>query len=155
MAPSDFRNFFEVATGHCKNAAIRVGAHFVSSLFSLLSALWFCLRSFDPALAAEQIDCIFTMDYVAPSLSTPQICSRSSPAGWCRNSAGPPKETPFWTSEGFALLSSLFSLLSSPCRFLLFLAYFPLLFSDFASGPRPHFRLILYSIASRIPPGHG
>ena len=40
VAPSDFQNFFEVATGPCKNAVNRACGHFLSSLFSLLS--FFC-----------------------------------------------------------------------------------------------------------------
>ena len=71
VAPADFQSFLVVASGHCKNAVTRVGGHFISSLFSPLSFLWFCLRFFDPALAAEQIDYIFTMDSVAPNLSAP------------------------------------------------------------------------------------
>ena len=39
VAPSDFHNFFEVATGPCKNAVNRACGHFLSSLFSLLSFL--------------------------------------------------------------------------------------------------------------------
>ena len=39
VAPSDFHNFFEVVTGHYKNAVNRAGGHFLSSLFSLLSFL--------------------------------------------------------------------------------------------------------------------
>ena len=38
-APSDFHNFFEVATGPCKNAVNLAGGPFLSSLFSLLSFL--------------------------------------------------------------------------------------------------------------------
>ena len=39
VAPSDFQNFFEVATGPCKNAVNLAGGDFLSSLFSLLSFL--------------------------------------------------------------------------------------------------------------------
>ena len=39
VPPSDFHNFFEVATGHRRNAGNRAGGHFLSSLFSLLSFL--------------------------------------------------------------------------------------------------------------------
>ena len=38
VPPSDFHNFFEVATGHRRNAGNRAGGHFLSSLFSLFSA---------------------------------------------------------------------------------------------------------------------
>ena len=38
--PSDFHNFFEVATGPCKNAVNLAGGPFLSSLFSLFSALF-------------------------------------------------------------------------------------------------------------------
>ena len=34
---ADFQNFFEVATGHRKNAVNRARGNFLSSLFSLLS----------------------------------------------------------------------------------------------------------------------
>ena len=44
MAVSDFQNFFEVATGHRRNAVIRACGHVLSSLFSLLPAF------FHPAL---------------------------------------------------------------------------------------------------------
>ena len=37
---SDFQNFFEVATGPCKNAGNLAGGHLLSSLFSLLSAFF-------------------------------------------------------------------------------------------------------------------
>ena len=40
VALSDFHNFFEVATGHRRNAVNRAGGHFLSSLFSLFSALF-------------------------------------------------------------------------------------------------------------------
>ena len=39
VPPSDFHNFFEVATGHRRNAGNRAGGHFLSSLVSLLSFL--------------------------------------------------------------------------------------------------------------------
>ena len=39
VPPSDFHNFFEVATGHRRNAGNRAGGNFLSSLFSLLSSL--------------------------------------------------------------------------------------------------------------------
>ena len=39
VAPSDFHNFFEVATGPCKNTVNLAGGPFLSSLFSLLSVL--------------------------------------------------------------------------------------------------------------------
>ena len=77
------------------------------------------LRSVDPALTAEQIDLIFTMDSVAPT----RIASFLQVVLPRRGGV----ETPFWTSEGVVLLSSLFSLLL----------------------------VASYSIASRIPPGQG
>ena len=40
VAPSDFHNFFEVATGPYKNAVNLAGGPFLSSLFSLFSALF-------------------------------------------------------------------------------------------------------------------
>ena len=55
------------ATGTCKYGVIRVDGHFLSSLFSRLSSVGLRLRPFDPALTAEQIDLIFTMDSVAPT----------------------------------------------------------------------------------------
>ena len=39
VAPSDFHNFLEVATGPCKNAVNLAGGPFLPSLFSLLSFL--------------------------------------------------------------------------------------------------------------------
>ena len=39
-ARSDFQNFFEVATGPCKNAGNLAGGHLLSSLFSLLSVFF-------------------------------------------------------------------------------------------------------------------
>ena len=48
VAPSDFHNFFEVATGPCKNAVNLAGGPFLSSLFSLLSSLFSLLSSLFP-----------------------------------------------------------------------------------------------------------
>ena len=36
----DFQNFFEVATGPCKNVVILACGHYLSSLFSLLPAFF-------------------------------------------------------------------------------------------------------------------
>ena len=39
MAPSDFHDFFEVVTGHYKNAVNQAGGHVLSSVFFLISFL--------------------------------------------------------------------------------------------------------------------
>ena len=54
VPPSDFHNFFEVATGHRRNAGNRAGGHFLSSLFSLLSFLCSVIAPFLCARLAEQ-----------------------------------------------------------------------------------------------------
>ena len=65
VPPSDFHNFFEVATGHRRNAGNRAGGHFLSSLFSLLSFLCSVIAPFLCARLAEQDPCIFAGDYEA------------------------------------------------------------------------------------------
>ena len=70
VPPSDFHNFFEVATGHRRNAGNRAGGHFLSSLFSLLSFLCSVIAPFLCARLAEQDPCIFAGDYEATRLST-------------------------------------------------------------------------------------
>ena len=127
MAPSGFQNILEVATGHCKNAVIRVGGHFLSSLFSPLSSLGLRLRSCDPALTAEQIDLIFTMDSDRGDRTHCKYEVDLPRRGGVEIGRAP-KKTPLFGP----LKASLFSLLSS---------LFSLLLVD------------SYLIASRIPPG--
>ena len=55
VAPSDFHNFFEVATGLSRNAVNRAGGHFLSSLFSLLSSLCSLLSSIPPSDAERPL----------------------------------------------------------------------------------------------------
>ena len=78
VAPSDFHNFFEVATGHRRNAVNRAGGHFLSSLFSLLSFLCSVIAPFLCARLAQQDPCIFAGDYEASRPPTPQKCSDST-----------------------------------------------------------------------------
>ena len=66
VPPSDFHNFFEVATAHRRNAGNRAGGNFLSSLFSLLSFLCSVIAPFLCARLAEQDPCIFAGDYEAP-----------------------------------------------------------------------------------------
>ena len=66
VPPSDFHNFFEVATAHRRNAGNRAGGNFLSSLFSLLSFLCFVIAPFLCARLAEQNPFIFAGDYEAP-----------------------------------------------------------------------------------------
>ena len=77
VPPSDFHNFFEVATGHRRNAGNRAGGHFLSSLFSLLSFLCSVIAPFLCARLAEQDPCIFAGDYEASRPPTLQKCSDS------------------------------------------------------------------------------
>ena len=77
VPPSDFHNFFEVATGHRRNAGNRAGGHFLSSLFSLLSFLCSVIAPFLCARLAEQDPCIFARDYEASRPPTLQKCSDS------------------------------------------------------------------------------
>ena len=125
MAPSDFHNFFEVATGPCKNAVNLACGDFLSSLFSLLS---FFLRM-------SKLACSFPMpmqissNVLAPVLISADLCRMSQlawRAGWLRKGSAPPWRPHLGTFGGlfwclfsllsslFALRSSLFSLLSSP-----------------------------------------
>ena len=78
VPPSDFHNFFEVATGHRRNAGNRAGGHFLSSLFSLLSFLCSVIAPFLCARVAQQDPCIFSGDYEASRPPTPQKCSDST-----------------------------------------------------------------------------
>ena len=111
VAPSDFQNFFEVATGPCKNAVNRACGHFLSSLFSLLS--FFCslpssLLGTDP----------FRSHAARPMAPQDLIWDLSRPhLGISGGLFG----------DLFSLLSSLFSLLSS--LFSLLSALFSLLSS--------------------------
>ena len=76
MATSDFQNFFEVATGPCKNAVNLACGHFLSSLFSLLSFL----------LRMSKLACSFPMpmqissNVSAPVLISADLCRMSQPA---------------------------------------------------------------------------
>ena len=65
VPPSDFHNFFEVATGHRRNAGDRAGGSFLSSLFSVLSFLCSVIAPSLCARLAEQDPCIFAGDYEA------------------------------------------------------------------------------------------
>ena len=65
VAVADFQNFFEVATGHRRNAVIRAVGHVLSSLFSLPSFLCSVIAPSLCARLAEQDPCIFAGDYEA------------------------------------------------------------------------------------------
>ena len=123
MAPSDFQNFFEVATGPCKNAVNRACGHFLSSLFSLLS--FFCslpssLLGTDP----------FRSHAARPMAPQDLIWDLSRPHLGISGGL-------FW--HLFSLLSSLFSLLSS---------LFPLLPLLASSCSLPASFLFLHCLAS-------
>ena len=107
VPPSDFQNFFEVATGHRKNAGNRAGGHFLSSLFSLLSFLCSVIAPFLCARLAEQDPCILAGDYEASRPPTLQKCSDS------RRPRG--QQTLLSVNLGMSggLFCDLFSLLSS------------------------------------------
>ena len=55
VAVADFQNFFEVATGHRRNAVIRAGGHFLSSLFSLLSSLCSLPSALGPEMRPPEV----------------------------------------------------------------------------------------------------
>ena len=102
VPPLDFHNFFEVATGHRRNAGNRAGGHFLSSLFSLLSSLFSLLSSLGPRSRNE-------------AARGPNPGRHGVEKGW------PPSGGLIWgplaasvaLSSVFSLLSSLSSLLSS------------------------------------------
>ena len=107
VPPSDFHNFFEVATGHRRNAGNRAGGHFPSSLFSLFSAPSSLLSS---ALDSRNRIPAFLQGIMRPRGLPP-----------CRNAAirdGPGANKPccqsIWGSlAAFFVISSLFSRLAS------------------------------------------
>ena len=112
VPPSDFHNFFEVATGHRRNAGNRAGGHFLSSLFSLFSAPSSLLSS---ALDSRNRTPAFLHGIMRPRGLPP-----------CRTAAirdGPGANKPccqsIWGSlAAFFVISSLFSLLASLCALL-------------------------------------
>ena len=110
VPPSDFHNFFEVATGHRRNAGNRAGGHFLSSLFSLLSFLCSVIAPFLCDRLAQQDPCISSWVYEASRPPTLQKCSDS------RRPRGPHTllSINFGFSGGsFFVISSVFSLLAS------------------------------------------
>ena len=137
VPPSDFHNFFEVATGHRRNAGNRAGGHFLSSLFSLFSAPSSLLSS---ALDSRNRIPAFLQGIMRPRGLPP-----------CRNAAirdGPGANKPccqsIWGSlAAFFVISSLFSLLASLAAarpgkvqtllqlFIISTRVFPLLFALF------------------------
>ena len=122
MAVSDFQNFFEVVTGHCKYAVNRAGGHLLSSLFSLLSAI-----PPEDAERARPWRLHMRDGFLRRNHDPPLKCSDSSrrstsllPAVWCRQGSVPLWRLHFGTSGGLlgsvcSLLSSLFSLSSWSC----------------------------------------
>ena len=145
MPPSDFQNFFEVATGPCKNAVNLACGDFLSSLFSLLSflcSLPSSLLGTDP----------FRSHPAGPMAPRDLIWDLSRPHLGISGGL-------FWhlfsllsslfslLSSRFSLRSSLFSLLSPPVSLLSSLsALFPLLSSLSALFP-----LLSLLLLSQIP----
>ena len=126
VAPSDFQNVFEVATGTCKTEGNLAGGHFLSSLFSLLSFLCSLPSSL---FGAEPF----------PPLPAPLGTSFGTSRGliWGSLAAFFGISSLFsLLSSRFSLRSSLFSLLSPPVSLLSSLsALFPLLSSLSALFP--------------------
>ena len=134
MAHSDFQNFFEVVTGHCKNAVNRAGGHNLSSLFSLLPAF------FHPALGRGEGKAMATA-YARWILSTQsrstlkmQRFEPSIDLDVGGRTFSRPSRRPSLLSSLCSLLSLLCSLLSRCCSFLG--SHFAPAPSIFASGHR-------------------
>ena len=109
VPPSDFHNFFEVATGHRRNAGNRAGGHFLSSLFSLFFAPSSLLSS---ALDSRNIIPSFLQGIMRPRgvLHCKNEAIRGGPG------ANKPCCQSIWGSlAAFFVISSLFSLLSFLC----------------------------------------
>ena len=102
VPPSDFHNFFEVATGHRRNAGIRAGGHlrghvgfakhFPGALARTQGALWngkLVARSLGNAFAARKTDRLHIYKgFWAKVPGTLQICSDSGRRIWpCKTAA--------------------------------------------------------------------
>ena len=125
MAVSDLQNFFEVATGHRRNAVIRACGHVLSSLFSLLSSACFLPSRLRTRRGQGHGDCICAMDSfdaitIHPQNAAIRAVDRPRFGGqhgvekgrslWLGPLAGSFGD--LWRSLWVCLLSSLFSLLS-------------------------------------------
>ena len=146
VAPSDFQNFFEVATGPCKNAVNLACDHFLSSLFSLLSflcSLPSSLLGADPFLSHPAGPGPLANPVVSQLLLFKKPHLGISGGLFC--------DLFSLLSSRFSLRSSLFSLLSPPVSLLSSLsALFPLLSSLLRTEPFLHHPVALVTEPSSL-----